>query len=542
MAVQSIPEPFRKNFTKNLTHLKSIEPSLYKKIAGRKIKHRFEPTMEGSLTLNLNGLYVESRYRPRENAPRFLPHGIDEKAYIIFLGSGLGYHINAALKDKVKRGVLIEENPEIFCASLFVLEPELLCRITLIVASSEECVREKLSALTFGGPTVVRHAGSVQFNLPYYRAIEEMIKSLEQTRRASYITGKASRKLWLRNVLLNLSAIHDRCFGTKALEGQFGGPAILVASGPFLESIIHRMVDWCRAIPVIALLPSVPYLFMHGIAPDFILTTDASFWNRYRLVKGLSLPLITTFSVDRLIFKNWAGDVHLFSHDLAVENLFNEVRAKCFSLPMQGTASIVSILLARRLGFSPLYLAGFDFACNGIKDHHSGAGFDEIFLASSMRLRNWHTAVFRRMRNERLIGTRDLHGNCIVTTCKLDLYRNWLENELHHTDLARLNNGAVIGGLRQASADELDRYDRGLKRGFLRRLNHAKRLKIEKKGVGDDLRALASYAAPGAWELPVSIFELFYGQPGEDDNKPARAEDMRHAFRYLQRCVDGVEQ
>ncbi|MGQ9615111.1 MAG: motility associated factor glycosyltransferase family protein [Spirochaetota bacterium] len=557
----SIPDFYSKNFRKNLSYLKTTYPPIYRTLLERKTRPELILAEDGNPTLFLDGLWVESRYRPKENALRFVPEDNDPEKTIIFFGSGLGYHINFLLQGGTARGVLIEENIDIFYASLFVLEPLVLRRLVPLVSCDGVYVQKYLRAICKGTSEIVSHMGSVQFNRSYYKTLAGFIKDTLKRQIASEITTRAGRRLWLKNILLNLSSLNDNCYGTKALQGFFDGPALLVSSGPFIESIPETLVGPGRNMPVISLLPSVSYLIKNGISPDLTFTTDPGFWNRYRLLKDLRIPLITTFSVDPVLFKKWAGDIFLFSHDLGIESFVKEVMVKCLSLPMQGTASIVMILFARKMGFSPLYLAGFDFACRGLKDHHSGAGFDELLLGSSSRIRTWETLAFERMRGERLIPARDIYGNKVFTTHKLDLYRSWLESEIELTDLVRLNNGAMIRGMRSQSPGELDLYDgSGLKERFLKRFKESERLKIEGKVILNDLRSHGLLDGSGKmtiFEDIEGIYRDFYGKDykecddfnsglfnfldKESSLKPQHKDDVHYGMRYLERILNRVE-
>lgn len=553
-----ISDFYSRNFRENISYIKTAYPHIFRALLEKKTRPELSLAEDGSPTLCLDGLWVESRYRPKENAIRFVSDDTDPEKTVIFLGSGLGYHINFLLEKGKSRGVLIEQNTDIFYNSLYVLKPMVLRRLIPLISCDEVCVQRYLRDIGTVASEIIPHMGSVQFNRSYYKAIEGFIKGVLKRRIASDITTRAGKRLWLKNVLLNLSALKDNCYGTRSLQGFFEGPALLVASGPFLESIRKTLVSLGRNMPVISLLPSVPYLLKNDVLPDLIFTTDPGFWNRYRLLKDVQIPLITTFSVDHGLFKKWVGDIYLFSHDLGIEIFLNEVKVKCLSLPMQGTASIVMIMFAQRLGFSPLYLAGFDFACRGIKEHHSGAGFDELLLGSSSRIKTWETHIFERMRGERLIPSKDIYGGKVFTTHKLDLYRSWLESEIGLADLVRLNNGAMIRGMRSILPDEPDLYDGSeLKERFLKLFKKSERLKIVRDCIIEDLVA---YRVPDSsgnmtlFEDIKGVSKFFYGKDCEKYNdfnaeskalpkkesslKPRLVDDVLYGMKYLKRFLN----
>ena len=87
---------------KNLLHLKSVFPLLYKKLSSINIDYSqfpIETTKEGSPTILINGNYVHSRFNPVREAERFIGQEISSEAgFVIFAGFGLAYHIESFLK------------------------------------------------------------------------------------------------------------------------------------------------------------------------------------------------------------------------------------------------------------------------------------------------------------------------------------------------------------------------------------------------------------------------------------------------------------
>jgi hypothetical protein len=143
------------------------------------------------------------------------------------------------------------------------------------------------------------------------------------------------------------------------------------------------------------------------------------------------------------------------------------------------------ILLARRMGFSTILLAGFDFAHRGVQDHHRGAGFDDLLHAGATRYDPFPSKLMKRMQNDRPVLSRDAHGGPLFSTYKLMLYRSWLERELEHGDLFRLNNGAMIPGIPLVGKEEmLERWGPEIRGEFQERWRSAATVDF-----GDGVRA-----------------------------------------------------
>jgi len=494
-------------FSQNLSFLKASYPSLYRDLHAVSGMPRFEKAKKGGLTIKLEGVYIESRFDP-ENESRKLFGKLQTRpaGFFVFLGTGLGYHINFLLEDEGAGGMLIEQSREIFRASLFIIRPDVLRRIVPFVGVDVK--PGEIGALLTEDALVVSHRRSIQGRERYYSRAGSLIKNCIREIEASRLTEERTKKLWLKNVLKNYSSacmlrssgrknIDDtsggrRIYGSGCLRSLFRGPAVLVASGPFLEEAEDRLQELGKEVPVISLLPSVSYLIQRGIVPDFVVSTDAGFWNRYRLFSALAsletvnspasqqiekshfqktsarVPLIAALSVDRSIIRMWPGDVYVFSHGLPVEKEMKRTASRLLMVPMQGTSAIVMILIARMMGFSPLYLAGFDFAIQGLKDHHRGAGFDEYLDVHASRLETRQTFAAERLRSELPAESKDSEGYRIFTTHKLKLYRNWFEQELNLKDLLRLNRGLPVPGLKEEATDKnrgnIFKGEKGIKR------------------------------------------------------------------------------
>jgi spore maturation protein CgeB len=68
----------------------------------------------GEATLKLDGVYLHSRYRPTEEAARFIDSAdLDLERPVVVIGIGLGYHVRELLKRAVRDLVVVEPEPAI---------------------------------------------------------------------------------------------------------------------------------------------------------------------------------------------------------------------------------------------------------------------------------------------------------------------------------------------------------------------------------------------------------------------------------------------
>jgi len=463
--LQRISKTYTDRFLENISCIAEENPVLFERVRHAGGDDRLAEAQDGGLTMRIGTRYLESRFSPERNALRYARrvHSGTARGTYIFLGCGLGYHINELLGGG-GTGVLIERDLELFRAALYVLDTGILRRLTFWIGLPKKEVIEKIQKLGLAGMKEVPHPVEARISPAYYGVIEDAIHKSRQEQTASDVTVSQSQRLWVKNVMKNLCLLDlegkGRLLGNSC-AGKFSGPVLLIASGPWLEEIVDGIKRYKKKIPVFTLLPSLPFLLTHGIEPDIVLSTDAGFWNRYRAVSawairgGCRVPLVTTFSCDPGVTGRWEGRIYFFSHCLDFESLFELIRSEVISIPMQGTSALVMILLARTMGFDKIFLAGYDFAFKGLLDHHRGAGFDTVNLCGVSRFTTWETETFRRLLNEGYTSAEGRDGERLYTSHKLSLYKNWFEREVVGDDIVRLNNGLRVEGIKTAAPEAM---------------------------------------------------------------------------------------
>jgi len=539
----------RARFEENLAYLRSFYPALFDNIDPLSEEPSFELTSQGTLTLKLGGRYVESRYgniqdpatvEQRGKGNSELKELVEEESdrSVIFMGIGLGYHINRRYREGI-RGILVEKDATIFRAALYIIEPGILRELMLLIDEDVSAIEKALSKLAEADMEMVEHGRSMQLHGDYYRQVKRAIENVIGTFVASSMTTQATMRLWVKNVLRNLLLPDHVRFGSAPLRNAFQGPVILVASGPFIEEVTDSLRRWSRNIPLLALLPSVPYLQSCGITPDFVVTTDAGFWNRYRLMWEPRVPLITTYSVNPALLRNWEGVNILFSHDLPIEGMFSSIKGTSLTVPMQGTASLVMLHLARLMGFTDIYLAGYDFSFPGLQDHLRGAGFERFLRQSVTRIDTWETKMFERLRVGGLVAVHDCLGGTVFSTHKLLLYRNWFEREVDLTGIRRLNRGAEIRGMEMVSEDQMHSYGRGIREKFQQHKKTLSQVQIQSGKVLEDAHIILGHLAETKdTQSKMRMHTHLFGSESRTRSEAAVASDMQLVQRQLSKLME----
>ena len=198
---------YRDRFQRNLLTLAEQNPSLHVRVENSVGEERLIKAEDGGLTMRAGSAYLESRVSPKKQAVRFARLFAEKSDRFIFLGCGLGYHINELL-GAGGTGILVEQDIEIFRAALFVLEPEVTGRLLLLIGfPAEEAVR-RIPHNKLAGSTVVAHPVSGRVSPRYYEGVGNAVRRKLKHKLASETTTGLSQRLWIRNVLRNIGSSH----------------------------------------------------------------------------------------------------------------------------------------------------------------------------------------------------------------------------------------------------------------------------------------------------------------------------------------------
>ncbi len=530
---------YEKNYQKNIRFLEINFADIARRLKALPRKPPFEMTKSGALTLKMREIYIESRYDP-EKYEAGVARSLDTRVeHAVFLSSGLGYHINEFLRRSDADCTVVEKDAALFRAALHIIDPSLISRLSPFVGTEVGHLCAVLSNVSLRQLAVYRHPYGASLYKDFYDRIEECIRERLKERVASEVTERMLHRLWIKNVLRNLRRSHFGYSGTKMCAGAFSGAALLVASGPFLEDIVEEIKRLEKEMPIFALLPSLPFLQKIGVIPDAVLVTDAGFGNIYRVVRGVKIPLVATFSTLPAVLEQWEGPVYLFSHGLPFEENLTAIRAGSVHIPMQGTSAAVLIAIARMMGFSPLLLAGYDYAYRGVKDHHEGAGFDSQFLSTQTRLANWQTQVVSRWRQDRPVLQRSTQGTPVVSTHKLMLYRDWIEKEIDSSDLFRLTHGLPIKNISQLSAYRAHSSESENSLTGAATADCVLGNPISPRLLQEDLRRIRIFIEQmrlGEKHVVNTLHDFFYGKNTAEHTERNVIEDVDFAVREFERC------
>lgn len=425
-----------------------------------------EASSSGHATLSAGGSYVHSKVDPRREAERALAAG---EAFgpdgCLFCGCGLAY-LPELYGARYPDAAIVIVEPELAVLMAFLASRPLegllshpnLVIVAGIPASEAAAVPERIGLPdihSFESPALMKP------NMPWWDEFRAVRARLKEKREINANTLKRFGDLWLRNMCRNLPALRERG-GIEAFERFAAGmPALVLAAGPSLDSILPRLADLARRCVVIAVDTAVRACLSAGVEPDFIVLVDPQYWN-YRHLDGLTCPrsvLIAESAVWPAVLRFQCARVCLCA-SLFPLGRFLESRARTRAeLGAGGSVSTTAWDFARYIGAETIYMAGLDLGFPNKRTHFSGSIFEERSHTASNRFEPAETAGFRALTATGLRAVNDYRGGFVLTDRRLILYAWWFESKIAsnpgHPTLTLTPEGVKIPGFGIARPDDI---------------------------------------------------------------------------------------
>ncbi len=454
---------------RNLRILAAYHPQtgvILEKSAESASRVHLEATPSGHPTATLDGIFLHSRYDPRRDAAIQAEKEIDPAATaVIILGFGLGYGTEAARTRFPGLPLLVvEPNIEVFRAALSArdLSPLLSDRgILLHVGSTPESLPPLLESLPLAKPGFLRLRPSQENDPDAYRAAEEVVRSWLLRRDININTLNRFGRLWVRNLARNMRSFLAYP-GVAALTGLFRGiPAVVVAGGPSLDSISHRLRELSRHALLIAVNTPLKPCREAGVEPDFTVVVDPQYWaSRYLdWTASAEGALVVEPSANPRVFRRPGASYFLCSSLFPLGETLEAAVGEKGKLGAGGSVATSAWDLARLLGANPIYTAGLDLGFPGMRTHCRGVYAEELWRSGASRLAPLEGNSFRFLHEIGLFPVRSASGGVTPTDRRMLLYKWWFENQLMiRSDVRSFTlspDSAAIQGMPLAAIEEV---------------------------------------------------------------------------------------
>ncbi|PKA22535.1 hypothetical protein CH381_30380 [Leptospira sp. mixed culture ATI2-C-A1] len=419
----------------------------------------------GDLTLELDGVWIHSRFDPKKEAERFateLPHDGSERIYLLF-GAGLGY-ILPYLLEREKVNIIwmephvffIKEAFQIFDFSKSLLEGKLI----LITG---EGLEDQLSDAVKGKGThpisFVPHRGSWQWRESDYLKLRQTAEQMFHKKDVNLATLTRFEKIWAKNICYNLPELSQ----FRPISDLFGiaeGISIVVCgAGPSLSESIPDLTKYRNQFLLLAVDTALPILTSFGVEPDLIFSVDPQALNSQyledysgngilifdptstflslRLEKGPNKGFVTSspFPLIGLLERTGSGEIG--------------------SVPFGGSVSTNAASLATLMGADTVFLVGQDLSFTKGLAHSKGAVLEE-------RLNYLESRKFRREKHNYkqlfALPQKKVTGNLeetYITNEKMLIFKKWFEDHAKDNPWTNLTKfGAKLEGIPHSEFDK----------------------------------------------------------------------------------------
>ncbi len=457
----------------------------------------------------------------------------------LFFGFGLGYLIEAFLEIAGDRlAVVIEPDRGHFLTALSSRDLENLLtdeRLSYFVDEEPEALPVLLDSLPSNHLKLVPLRSIMGQAEHYYSRVNGIIKAYVTRKKINLNTLDRFGKLWVKNLTQNIELLL-RAPGVQGLANAFAGiPALVLASGPSLDSLLPIICELRQRFLTIVVDTSLKSCIEQGTDPDFLVIVDPQYWNT-RHIDGVDLNstiIVSESSTHPRVFRTLSAPTFLGSSLFPLGRCLESAIGKKGALGAGGSVATTAWDLARLSGCHPIYIAGLDLGYPERATHFRGAYFENRFHTRSTRLRSSEEMSFSLLYQAFPFTVASNSGRPVLTDQRMIIYKWWFENQLKIHPEAKtftLSPGGVrIEGMSLASTQSLlgfpvirDRIDEGKER--IRHLSQSScrtddtlRIALEEsvKELIEELRSLDSLAS----EALLQVKALEAGRPHSTENQ-----------------------
>ena len=393
---------------------------------------------------------------------------------MVFLGCGLGYHIEALVKKvQIINAVIVEREPEKFAVSLYTVDWAGICSKfnrkghTLTFAIGKAAKPEEVRLLLSGH--LRKDVPFYPFFSTYYNHlidVEAFQGVLENANDLAVVTTNWSNYdtelLRLSNTAYNARG-HFRYIANAYQGGPQEKPLVVVGSGPSLDRRIDSLKAVRDHVVIVSAGTGLRPLLANGIKPDFHAEVDPSYLI-YEILSDIErdkirdIPLLAVNEVnphvpglfDRHFFylKSDNANTHLLGR-------FEESFSGC-----NPTVTNAALAIGHSLGFREVYLFGTDY---GFEDESKDHSSTSVYGAESGSAMAGNMRARTEKARPKIFKTAGVNGTTVLTRNDYYSAKRSVETLIHDLRLAEdrpvfynCADGAVIEGADWLSQEDFN--------------------------------------------------------------------------------------
>ena len=471
---------------KNLTFLSRRYPSIEKKIVAINNTYPFSFLSSPVPNIYMKDKPIHSRANPGKEAMNLVRDLTVKEGYVfVFMGIGLGYHIEAFVNLYGKKAaeatiIAIEKSPEAFRLLTDNRDISFLENVHLFIGESIDFIAscfERLNPLSFKGYRIIKLRGAFSSFINYYEELESYFKSSISGKLSDILTRFAFESLWMKNIVENIPFLAGKR-SINALKNTLKNkPAMVIGAGPSLLGQLEMIKQISQNLHLIAVDTALEPLLKSGIEPDYIVTLDAQFINLFHFHHVLTgnkhpggMNLVADIVACPKILKYWRGNLYFSEavsriqdnkkthhESLPLMNLFRNYFQQIDPLECGGSVATTAIELALYMGANPVLVTGIDLSYTNFMTHINSSTLYTLYFLEADRFKNLQTSIINQIRKRKLQMAPGIHGGNVLSDFVFSKYINWIENKKEYRNLVFnvTENGALIPHLRHLSLQKL---------------------------------------------------------------------------------------
>ncbi|ADU31857.1 motility associated factor glycosyltransferase family protein [Evansella cellulosilytica] len=418
-------------------------------------------TGDKTLEVDINGrpLSIHSKYNPLKEAQKVVDqyrNGIDQYNHIVFLGCGLGYHIEEFINQYPdKKYTIYEPSPAIFYQLLCTrkVDTTILSKVNNICLDFDPIYWEQLiNELVHDYDSKVLLVILPSYTRAFSEQIEEFTKLYKekiQQRGMSLTADLHFSKRWTLNSLINLpETIKSPNILMDKKEVFYGKPVIIVSAGPSLHEELENLREIKKngTAYIIAVGSANKALIASDILPDAVSTYDPQKHN-YRVFMPMleknidTVPMIYGTSVGYETVEKYKGPkLHFVTTQDTVSPYYIDYGDRPIELVDDAfSIATVTFEIFAKLKADPIILVGQNLAFK-----------DNLYYSKEIRRGKSGNAEIKEKDLTKVLTVKDVNGKDIKTNMSLNQMRLNLEEKIRIYDNVQVinttKNGANIEG------------------------------------------------------------------------------------------------
>lgn len=391
--------------------------------------------------------FVHSTFNPLVEAQRWAQE-INTVAsdFIVVVGLGLGYHVEALVDGRPwQTVVVIEPTPDLFVAAMlardqrrWLTHPRLDMVVTVDAKEAATWLFMRHRKQLLNQAKFVVWPATSRYATDFVSTFNNQLLDLLRAARVNLATSWKFSTIWIENFFTNLDAMVSDPGIESFLTSFRGRPGIIVAAGPSLERNEHLLTQAKGRAVMIAAGSAINPLLKRGIQPDLLVSVDPGEAN-YRHFEHLRIPdvpLVYVPTIFSRIVQEYVGPRFVAAMDRFpfIGWFLKQLGQSRASLASGPSVANVAWDLALKMGLNPIVLVGQDLAYTNLRSHAEGAVHRRTIEVTPEQI------------GSRYFEVESVDGGTVLTDRPMNSMKFWFEDRISHAPQGHITIDATEGG------------------------------------------------------------------------------------------------